>query len=195
MMKYISAIIYVLAIPTVVYASTDSVGGYDWLDLSLRVVNFIIVGMLLYFFVGKKVHTFFRGRREGIAQEFVALHEQKERVEAMLKQVERQKEQMYEERERILLLAQQEATLLKERVLHEASIQAEALVQHARKMAEAEVARTKVEIVKEITEGIFAEVSEKVRSNNTEQFQRQVFNDSFAKVVALEDIFYSKALR
>ena len=194
-MKYIYSFVCVLAVPTVVYASTASTGGYDWFDLFLRIVNFVIVGVLLYIFAGRRVRTFFKERREGIAQEFVALHEQKKHVENMLRQAEKQKEQISEERERTLALAQQEATLLKERILQEASVQAEALIQHARKMAEAEVARAKVEIIKEITEGIIAEASEKVRSSNTEQFQKNVFNNSLAKVVELEDIFYSKALR
>ena len=59
------------------FASGDGESHESWLNLLYRVINFAIFGGAIYYFFGKKIIAFFKGRTEGVATEIASLEERK----------------------------------------------------------------------------------------------------------------------
>ncbi|MBQ7585123.1 MAG: ATP synthase F0 subunit B [Desulfovibrionaceae bacterium] len=109
-----------------------------WGDFAYRVVNFILFFGILWYFAGKMIKNFFRGRRQGIQDTFDNLEERKKLAQQKLAEVEAHIANLEEERKAILDESRAQATALKNKIIEDAKRQAEQIVEQARLSAESE---------------------------------------------------------
>ena len=109
-----------------------------WGDFAYRVVNFILFFGILWYFVGKLVKKYFKGRRQSIQDTFTNLDERKIAAQKRLEEVEAHIANLEQERQAILDESKAQAEALKNRIIEDAKRQAEQIVAQAKLSAESE---------------------------------------------------------
>ena len=111
---------------------------YRWGDFAYRVVNFIIFFGILWYFTGKLIKNYFRGRRQNIQDTFDNLDGRREAAKQKLSEVEAHIANLEQERRAILDESRSQAEALKKNIIDDAKRQAEQIVAQARLTAENE---------------------------------------------------------
>ncbi|MBR3664245.1 MAG: ATP synthase F0 subunit B [Desulfovibrio sp.] len=111
---------------------------YRWGDFAYRVVNFIIFFGILWYFTGKLIKNYFRGRRQNIQDTFDNLDSRREAAKKKLSEVEAHIANLEQERRAILDESRSQAEALKKNIIEDAKRQAEQIVAQARLTAENE---------------------------------------------------------
>ncbi|MBQ7738662.1 MAG: ATP synthase F0 subunit B [Desulfovibrionaceae bacterium] len=109
-----------------------------WGDFGYRVVNFILFFGILWYFTGKLVKKYFKGRRQEIQDTFDNLDARKVQAKQKLAEVEAHIANLEQERKAILDESRQQAEALKARIIEDAKRQAEQIVAQAKLSAENE---------------------------------------------------------
>lgn len=120
-------------------AAGDGEHGESWLNLALRVVNFIIFGYAIYYFFGKKIIGFLRGRTEGIATELATLEERKAKAQEDLADVEKRIANLENERQAILAEYTAQGESLKAAIIAQAEKSATQITAQAKVTAQNEI--------------------------------------------------------
>lgn len=109
-----------------------------WADFGYRVVNFILFFGILWYFTGKLIKKYFKGRRQQIQDTFDNLDARKAKAKEKLAEVEAHIANLEQEREAILQESREQAEALKDRIIADAKRQAEQIIAQARLSAENE---------------------------------------------------------
>ena len=124
---------------TLAFAAGDGEHHESWLNLAFRVVNFIVFGVAVYYFFGKKIAAFFRGRTEGIASELASLDERKAKAQADLADVEKRIANLEGERKAILADYTAQGEALKASIVAQAEKSAAQITAQAKLTAQNEI--------------------------------------------------------
>ena len=98
--------------------------GLPWIDFLLRIVNAAIFIGIIWYAAGKKLKSFFAGRREEVVQEMDDLASRKQEAEAHLAEVERQIADVEAECAKLLEEGRAQAERMKAAILADAETQA-----------------------------------------------------------------------
>lgn len=128
--------------------------GESWTNLALRIVNFALFLGVIYYFFGKKIIAFFKGRTEGIAAEIASLDQRKVDAKQSLADVEQRIADLEEERQRIIADYTAQGEAMKASIVEQAERQAAQITAQAKVTAENEI--------KAAVEAMRAEMAEKV---------------------------------
>ena len=145
-------ILLLTALPAI--ASADGESHESWSNLAFRIVNLILFLGVIWYFAGKKIKGFFKGRTEAIASDIASLEQRKADAQKSLADVEK----------RIANLEEERRTILQDYTAQGEALKA-ALVQQGEKAAAQITAQAKVTADNEIkaaVEAMRAEMAEKI---------------------------------
>lgn len=120
-------------------ASGDGEHGESWLNLGLRIVNFAFFLGIIYYFFGKKIIGFFKGRTESIAAELASLEQRKADAGQNLADIEMRIANLEAERQRIIADYTAQGEVLRASIIDQAERQAEQIAAQAKVTAENEI--------------------------------------------------------
>lgn len=140
------------AIPAI--AAGDGDHGESWSNLAFRIVNFILFIGVIYYFAGKKIVAFFKGRTEGIAADIASLEQRKADAQKSLAEVEQRIASLEEERQALLAEYASQGEALKASIIEKA--------EHAAAQITAQAKNTAQNEIKAAIEAMRAEMADKV---------------------------------
>ena len=125
---------------TAAFASSD---GHDlpWGNFAFRIANLALFGGVIYYFFGKKIAAFFRGRSESIATEISTLEQRKIDAQEQLAQVEASIASLDKERSEILAAYERQGESMKAEIIANAEKSARQITEQAKVAAENEIAQ------------------------------------------------------
>jgi len=144
--------VVLLSLPEYGFASEESHGGGQLVDLGWRVVNFVILVAILYFAAGKSIKSFFKGRSEGIRKELQDSEKAKENAEKKMKACLQRLADFEHEIEDIKGTLRREGEIERDRILEAANLEAEKIRTHALVTSEQELNRALAAIRNESVE-------------------------------------------
>ncbi len=128
-----------LATASFAIASEGGEHGIPWGNFAFRVGNLILVLGVIYYFFGKKIVGFFKGRSQGIATEISSLEERKLEAQKSLKDVERRIADLDRECQAVLAEYTAQGEAMKSAIIAQAEKAAEQITASAKKTAENEI--------------------------------------------------------
>ncbi|MBR4741538.1 MAG: ATP synthase F0 subunit B [Desulfovibrio sp.] len=156
---------------------------YRWGDFGYRVVNFIIFFGILWYFTGKMIKKFFRGRRQDIQDTFDNLEERREAAKKKLSEVETHIANLEQERKAILEESRRQAEAVKNNIIEAAKQQAEQIVAQAKVTAENEGRSILSQVRSTLADEIVDAAEKLLRDKLGTQDHKKLINNSLEKVV------------
>ncbi len=135
----ITAFCIVLVSASLAFASAEGEAHESWTNLLFRILNFVIFIGAIYYFFGKKLIAFFKGRTEGIATEIASLEERKAKAQADLAGVEKRIANLEEERQAILADYKVQGEAMKASIIANAEKTASQIAAQAKVTAQNEI--------------------------------------------------------
>ena len=129
-------------------------GHESWSNLGWRVLNFAAFLGVIYYFFGKKIVAFFKGRTEGIAADLASLEQRKADAKQSLADVEKRIADLEAERQRIVADYTAQGEAMKAAIVDQAEKQAAQITAQAKVTAENEI--------KAAVEAMRAEMADKI---------------------------------
>lgn len=150
-------------------------GHGSWSNLGFRVLNLALVVGVVYYFFGKKIVGFFKGRTEGIATELTSLESRKAEAQKSLANVEQRIADLEQERQAILSEYKAQGETLKASIIAQAEKSAVQITEQAKTAAENEI---KVAI-----EDIRLEMAEKIVEATEELLTQKLSEAEHGKLI------------
>jgi len=164
-------------------ASASDGHGLPWGDFLLRVINAAIFVGIIWYAAGKKLKTFFSGRREEVVQEMSDLASRKQEAEAHLAEVERQIADVEAECAKLLEEGRAQAERMKAAILADAETQAARIIEQARRNAEQEGKAELENIRAHMADTIVAELEKSLVERLDATTHQELIDKSLTKVV------------
>lgn len=120
--------------------------------LVMRLVNFILLAGLLYYFLRKPVRNFLNQRQQGVKEALEEAQRAKAEAEARFKEMEKKLAQAHKEMEELKRMLLEQGRLEKERILANAQKEAEKIRKQAQLTAEQELKKAQSMLRKEAVE-------------------------------------------
>ncbi|MBQ7456440.1 MAG: ATP synthase F0 subunit B [Desulfovibrio sp.] len=156
---------------------------YRWGDFAYRVVNFILFFGILWYFTGKLIKKYFKGRRQSIQDTFDSLEERRAQAQKKLDEVESHIQNLEAERKAILDESRAQAEALKETIIEDAKRQAAQIVEQARLTAENEGRSILSQIRSTMADEIVDAAEKLLRENLGSAEHKKLITNSLSKVV------------
>ena len=157
--------------------------GLPWIDFLLRIVNAAIFIGIIWYAAGKKLKSFFAGRREEVVQEMDDLASRKQEAEAHLAEVERQIADVEAECAKLLEEGRAQAERMKAAILADAENQAARIVEQAARNAEQE-GKAELEAIRaRMANTIVAELEKSLVERLDAATHQDLIDKSLTKVV------------
>ena len=151
-------------------------------DFLYRCFNFAIMFGLLAYFLAKPLRKVLTGRREGIEKALRDAEAAKAEAEARFAEYDSKLTKAEQEIEGIYAAIKREGELERERILANAQEMAKTITQEARKAADNEVAKARVELRREATRMAIEIAEELLTKNITGDDQKRMVNEYMQKV-------------
>jgi len=151
-------------------------------DFLYRCFNFAITFGLLAYFLAKPLRKVLTGRREGIEKALRDAEAAKAEAEARFAEYDSKLTKAEQEIEGIYAAIKREGELERERILANAQEMAKTITQEARKAADNEVAKARVELRREATRMAIEIAEELLTKNITGDDQKRMVNEYMQKV-------------
>jgi len=132
-------IVLLLFMPGYGFASENSHGGSQLVDLGWRAANFVILVAILYFAAGKSIKNFFKDRSEGIKKELLDARQAKEDAERKMKDCLDKLANLEGEIDDIKGTLIREGKIERDRIIEAANLEAKNIKVHASLAAEQEL--------------------------------------------------------
>ncbi len=189
-MKKFAVAALILALPVLTAGSAfASEGGYSEAqikDLLLRVMNFAVFFVVLFYLLRRPVGKFFRDRRENIARNLEYLETQARNLKEQTEIINKQIADIASERDAILAqyerLGQKEAA----RIVAEAKAAAEVIVQKTQAAMDLEIKTARQALLREIVKLSSQAAADLVKSNINESDQARLTTEFMAQVEKLK---------
>ena len=167
---------------TAAFASGD---GHDipWGNFAFRVANLIVFGGLIYYFWGKKIVGFFRGRTASIANEISTLEQRKIDAQEQLSKVEASIASLDEERNEILAAYERQGELLKAEIIANAEKAARQITEQAKVAAENEIAQAVSNMRSQLADEIISAAEDALAKKLTPAEQAKLVDKYLTRVV------------
>jgi F-type H+-transporting ATPase subunit b len=120
--------------------------------LVMRLVNFLLLAGLLYYFLRKPVRNFLNQRQQGVKEALEEAQRAKAEAEARFKEMEKKLAQAHKEMEELKGMLLEQGRLEKERILANAQKEAEKIRKQAQLTAEQELKKARSMLRKEAVE-------------------------------------------
>ncbi|MBR3881509.1 MAG: ATP synthase F0 subunit B [Mailhella sp.] len=157
--------------------------GLPWGDFLLRMINAAIFVWIIWKMAGKKLKTFFVGRREEVVQEMDDLAVRKQEAEARLAEVERHIADVEAECAKLLEDGRAQAERMKAAILADAEQQAARIVEQAVRNAEQE-GKAELEAIRvRMAETIVTELEKSLVERLDAETHQNLIDKSLTKVV------------
>ena len=179
-----TAFCYLFFSATFAFAAGDGESHESWLNLALRVVNFLLFGYVIYYFFGKQSKAFFTGRTEGIATELASLEERKARAQESLADVEKRIANLEEERQAILAEYTAQGEALKAAIVTQAEKSAAQITAQAKVTAQNEI-NAAVEAMRAEMAGKIVEATEQLINQKLSDAEHTKLVDKYLTKVVL----------
>ena len=166
-------ILLLTAVPAI--ASGDGEHGESWSNLGYRIINFIAFIGVIYYFAGKKIIGFFKGRTEGIAAEIASLEQRKADAQKSLADVEQRIANLEEERRAILAEYTAQGEAMKASIIEKAEQAASQLTAQAKNTAQNEI-KAAIEVMR-------AEMADKVVEATEQLIQKKLTANEHTKLI------------
>ncbi|MBQ7618331.1 MAG: ATP synthase F0 subunit B [Desulfovibrio sp.] len=180
--QILSVVVFVCLVATQVWANE----GHEeprWGDFAYRVVNFIIFFGILWYFTGKLIKNYFRGRRQGIQDTLDNLDLRRENAQKKLSEVEAHIANLEAERKAILDESRSQAEALKTQIIDDAKRQAEQIVAQAKLSAENEGRSILASVRSTLADEIVDAAEKLLRENLGPAEHKKLITNSLNKVV------------
>lgn len=169
-----AAVLFVLALAGLAHASGDAgEHGLPWGNYLLRVVNFAIFVGIIWYLAGKKIASFFGGRRNQIKKDLDDLEVRQNEAAKRLKDVEQSIANLDAERKALLDEARAQGEALKAAIIEKARKDSEQIKAQARMSSENEskaaVDALRAQMADLIVEAATKIVSEKLSAQDHER--------------------------
>ena len=158
--------------------------GLPWGNFGWRILNLILVVGVIYYFFGKKIVAFFKGRSEGIASEIASLEERKLEAAKNLADVEKRIADLDSECQAILREYTAQGEALKASILAQAEKAAAQLAESAKRTAENEINAAIVAMRAEMADHII-EATEKLLAKKLSAAEHAKLVDKYLTKVVL----------
>lgn len=155
----------------------------NWWDLLWRTVTIVLVLGVIWKAAGKKILTFFAGRRTGIEQELHDLEARKEEARAKLAEVEARISNLETERKAILADYQVRGEALKAEILAKAEAGAAQLTAQAKQAAQNEIDQAVAVMRAEMAERIAAAAKDVLEEKLSAKEHAKLIDTFLTKVV------------
>jgi len=158
-------------------------GTSKWMNLLYRVINFVIVGGIIYKLVGKKFAEFFAGRSDQIDSELKDLNARKEEAARRLEEVEQNIADLDQEREQILTAAREQGEAIKVSIITKAEAAAEQIRKQAEVSAAQEAKLAEQAVREEMAEQIVSAAEAQIKKQLKKKDHEGLVNDYLTRVV------------
>lgn len=174
------ALLLLLALAAPALAS----GGHEprWGDFAWRVVNLILFCAILWYFTGKLIKNFFRGRRQNIQETLDDLEKRREDAKKNLAEVEQRIANLESERKAILDESRAQAERLRQGIVDDAQKQAGQIVEQAKRAAENESRAMLEQVRSTVAKEIIDSAAKALRGQLTEEDHDKLIAKSLDKV-------------
>ncbi len=168
----------------VAFASGGEEGGHNkMLDLLYRVINFGVVGFLVYKFAGKRVAEFLTGRSKQIETDLNDLDERREDAQKRLLEVEASIANLETEKAKILADAKAQGEALKAAIIQKAETQAVQIKAQA-EIAAVQEAKLAIDMIREeLADKIVEAAEDMVKKQLKKKDHEDLVNEYLKKVV------------
>lgn len=157
----------------------------DWLNLLWRVITFGLVAAVIWYFAGKKIAAFFRGRQSGIEKELHDFEVRKEEARKTLEDVEKRIANLESERQAILDEYKARAEAMASGIIAKAEERAAQITAQAEQAAAGEVEQAVAAMRAELAEAV-AETTRALLADSLTPKQHEELIDSFLNKVVLQ---------
>ena len=144
-------------ISSFLYATTGE-AAHHTTDIIPRAINFLIFVGILWYLIGSKATEFFKNRKEGISAKFQEVENKlneakakKEELEAKVEEAKRAAKQMIED-------AKNESNVIYNHIMENTKLELEAMDKMFETFKEAELRKTKKEVVKEFMNNVLKDI-------------------------------------
>lgn len=120
--------------------------------LVMRLINFVLLAGLLYYFLKKPVRNFLNQRQQGVKEALEEAQRAKAEAEVRFKEMEKKLAQAHKEMEELKAMLLEQGRLEKERILANAQKEAEKIRKQAQMTAEQELKKAQSTLRKEAVE-------------------------------------------
>ncbi|MDL2260435.1 ATP synthase F0 subunit B [Deltaproteobacteria bacterium OttesenSCG-928-K17] len=164
-------------------------GGYSEAqikDILLRLMNFAVFFAFLFYVARKPIAKFFAERREGIARNLEYLETQARNLEEQTEIMNRQIADIASERDAIIAKYERQGQKEAERIIAEAKLSAEAIVQKTQAAMELEIKAARQTLTREIVRLSTQAATELVKSNINQDDQKRLTSEFMDQVATLK---------
>jgi F-type H+-transporting ATPase subunit b len=165
------------------HASGEGHEAPRWGDLAYRVITILLVVAAIWKLAGKKIASFFSGRRDGIAQELDDLEKRKEKARADLLAVERRIADLERERQAILADYEARGKALKAEIVAKAEESAAQILTQARQAAQNETDKALAAMREELAEKIVEAAGRSIAGSLSAKDHEKLLDGFLRKVV------------
>ena len=155
----------------------------NWPDLGWRVLNIVLVVGVLWLLAGKKIATFFSGRKTGIETEFADLEARKAKAHADLEAVEQRIAGLENERNTILAEYRARGEAVKAEIIARAQESAAQIHIQAKQSAQSEIDQALDALRTELADQLAKAAREALTASLTEKDHEKLIDASINKVV------------
>lgn len=164
-------------------ASDGAGDGRKIWDLVWRIVNFVLLVGLLWYFLADKVKEFFVGRQEEIATSLDEVDKARTGAEDQYAEYERKLKNVEQDIQEIKDMLLGELENEKARIIEEGKASAERIVEQARWSAEQEIVKARKELQNQVADMAADMAAGVVSQNMTDDDQKRILDDYLDKVV------------
>jgi F-type H+-transporting ATPase subunit b len=152
-MKKLALLSFVLS--AFLFANEAASGGTDIIP---RTINFLIFVAILWYLVGNKAVTFFKTRKENIANKFQEVENKLREAKAKKEELESKLEEAKITAKEIIEDAKNEATIIYNKISEEGKMELAAMDKLFEVYKESEIRKAKKEVVKAYLENILKDI-------------------------------------
>jgi F-type H+-transporting ATPase subunit b len=167
-------------------ASGGAEGTKGWVATdTYRIINFVLLVAILFFFLRKPISQALNGRIQGIRDQLQELEDKKADAEKQLAQYNEKLSQLDAEAEKIVEEYIRQGNEAKKRILEEAALAAEKLETQAKKNIAHEFEQAKLKLQEDIMEKALDKAEAVIRTSISTSDQEKLVDEYLKKVVGL----------
>ncbi len=170
-----------LALADIAFASEGH--AIPWGDFFLRLLNFAAFIGIIWYVAGKLIKKFFKDRREAVIKELDELARRKSEAEKRLAEVEQHISGAEAEYQKILAESSEQAEHMKNQILADARIQADRIVEQARRLADQQGKAELDRLRSRMADSIVEKVEQKLTASFDKEKHMRLIDKSLSKVV------------
>ncbi len=182
-MRYVSIIAFTFLFSTMANNAFAADDGLAWGNFSLRLLNFAIFLWLIWHFAGKKIMGFLINHRSDAIKNLDDAAKLKNDAGKQLAQAEQKLLYIQDECDKLIAEGKAQAEAIKQRIIADATKQAEKIIENAKHAAIQEAIQEKAKIQAELADDIITKLEKDISSRLNKGEHLKLVEKSLTKVV------------